>query len=127
VVIVGRVGIRQRRRLAAPHGDGGARIERSLHRRFVGALGERLLVHVAATAKPCHGARLHAPDDRVQVLACGSRSRMEDHPRVRITAEDPIEHDHVEMDVEIQASKSLNKVDRTALPCSTRRRFARVR
>ena len=36
--------------------------------------------------------------------------------RVRIRAEDPIEHDHVEMDVEVQAPKSLYQIDRTALP-----------
>jgi hypothetical protein len=41
---------------------------------------------------------------------------MEDRSRVRIAGEDAIENDHVEMDVEVQAPKSLYEVDGTALP-----------
>ncbi len=91
VVILGGLGVWQRRHLAATHGDRGARIEGGLHGRFVGALGERSFVQVAVAAKPGLRTVLHAPHDRVQLLACGNRSRMEDRARVHIAAEDAIE------------------------------------
>ena len=43
----------------------------------------------AGEARPRH-THLHAPDERVQVLACVSRSRIEDRTRVRIAGEDAI-------------------------------------
>ena len=41
---------------------------------------------------------------------------MEDHAGVRIADEDAVEKSDVEMNVQVQAAKSLHEVDRTALP-----------
>jgi len=116
VIVVGRLGIRQRRHLTTSHGDGGARIEGRLLRKFVRALIERSLVEVAVSAQPCDCTTLRAPHDRVQLLACGRSGRVEDHARDRVADEDAIEKSDVEMNVQVQAAKSLHEVDRAALP-----------
>jgi hypothetical protein len=92
-VVIGvgrRLPVRQRRHLATPHRDRGARIEGRLHRRFVGAFADRSLVEVPAAAKPRLRAFLDAPHDRVQLLARRVGRWVEPYARVRIASEHAI-------------------------------------
>jgi hypothetical protein len=80
VIVVGRLGIRQRRHLTTSHGDGGARIEGGLLRKFVRALIKRSLVEVAVSAQPCGCTTLHAPHDRVELLRVGGAAEWKTTP-----------------------------------------------
>jgi len=113
--LVLRAVVRHARYFAAPHGDGGAGVERGLRGRLVRARLEWRVVKVAMFAQPDDRAACRTSDDRLQVRGGRRLCRVEHEPALRVAGIHAVEQEQVEVDVEVQAAEALNEVDRAAL------------
>jgi hypothetical protein len=106
---------RQGRNVAAPHGDGGARVDRSLRGGLVRSFLHRPIVDVAMTQEPCGTPALDARDDRLEVGERRRGGRVERDAPARVARKNAVEDDDVKVDVEIQTAESLHERDGAAL------------